>query len=217
MAPTGIVQGSLSDCWFLAAATALAEQEGRLDHAIHRNSRDVYNKGGIFRYYFWIKDQWIAINVDDKLPVRYKYSNSDEHFLTLFAGKSKNGAWWMPLFEKAYSKLNGEYSRIEWGSGFESLRQLTNRPVFYYKHSDISNEQEMFNKVHSMALANYPMVIACCDTPNKNDPAPDGLKNNHAYTLLDVVTLQGQHLAKIRNPWAKETYTGAWSDTDPVW
>lgn len=61
------------------------------------------------------------------------------------------------------------------------------------------------------------MVIACCETPNKNDDAPDGLSNNHAYTLLDVITLNGEKLAKVRNPWAKESYNGDWSDKDARW
>lgn len=151
LAPRGIVQGSLSDCWFLAGSTALIETPGRLDNAIHKNSRDAYNFQGIFRYYFWVQDEWVGINIDDRLPIRYKYSNSEDYFDTFFAGRSVKGAWWMPLFEKAYSKLNGDYARIEWGSGFESLRMLSNKPVFYYKHSDVTNEQEMFDKVHGWA------------------------------------------------------------------
>lgn len=65
-----------------------------------------------------------------------------------------------------------------------------------------------------MAQSGSPMVISCCDTAGK---APNGLKNNHAYTLLDVVVLKGVHLAKIRNPWGGEGYNGPWSDKDPIW
>jgi hypothetical protein len=65
-----------------------------------------------------------------------------------------------------------------------------------------------------MARNDYPMVVSCCDV---SGDAPDGLVNNHAYSLLDLVTIQGTKLVKIRNPWGSEGYNGAWSDSDPVW
>lgn len=48
----------------------------------------------------------------------------------------------------------------------------------------------------------------------KDTSAPDGLQNAHAYSLLDVITIQGTQLVKIRNPWSAEGYKGAWSDKD---
>jgi len=36
----------------------------------------------------------------------------------------------MPLFEKAFAKLNGNYDRTVGGSGYESLRMLSGKPVF---------------------------------------------------------------------------------------
>ena len=65
MTPHGIKQGTLSDCWFMASATALVENPERLNFVIHTNSRDTYNNQGIFRYYFWVKDKWYGINIDD--------------------------------------------------------------------------------------------------------------------------------------------------------
>jgi hypothetical protein len=80
----------------------------------------------------------------------------------------------MPLLEKAYSKLNGNYERIEGGSGFESLRMLTNKPTFFFQHTKIvDKEEEYFNLFHKMARDNYPMVVGCCDTNGR--AAPDGL------------------------------------------
>ena len=54
-APAGIKQGSLSDCWFLAGATALAEDPVRLYNNVHINSRLDYNPTGVFRYTFWVE------------------------------------------------------------------------------------------------------------------------------------------------------------------
>jgi len=42
------------------------------------------------------------------------------------------GAWWVPLFEKAFAKYNQNYERIEAGLGYEGLKVLTGLPVKYY-------------------------------------------------------------------------------------
>lgn len=69
--PNGIKQMSLGDCWFLAAASAVAEQAERVYRFAHDRE---YNKNGVFRFYFWVKDAWYGINVDDRLPSR-KYGS----------------------------------------------------------------------------------------------------------------------------------------------
>ena len=81
----------------------------------------------------------------------------------------------MPLFEKAYSKLNGNYDRIEYGYGYESLRILSAKPVFFYEHENIkANEGDEFRLFHKFSQENYPMVIDCCVVP-RGSQAPDGL------------------------------------------
>jgi len=47
----------------------------------------------------------------------------------LSANPSLNGAWWMPLLEKAYAKLDQNYQRIVGGFGIEGLRTLTGAPT----------------------------------------------------------------------------------------
>ena len=46
----------------------------------------------------------------------------------------------------------------------------------------------------------------------------DGLPYSHAYTVLGVNKLTtGQRLVRLRNPWAKDAFTGDWSDSSPLW
>lgn len=98
--PEGITQAYLGDCWFLAGASALAEKPERVKRIVWNNS---YNKNGAFRFYFWSKDKWHAINVDDKFPI---YSSGSRR-IGLMTHRSKAGkAMWMPLMEKAYAKLD---------------------------------------------------------------------------------------------------------------
>lgn len=130
--PAGIKQGGLADCWFLAGAAATAEVPTRLNKNVHVDSRKEYNGQGIFRYFFYVKGKKVPINIDDLLPISNKYSNTDKYKKPAFADRSNFNAWWMPLLEKAYAKFQGNYDRMEWGSGFESLRQFNNVPLMRY-------------------------------------------------------------------------------------
>ena len=108
----------MGDCWFLAAASSLSEVPERI-YRILWNPH--YNAKGAFRYYFWIKNGWYGVNVDDRLPVKGSYPWA--------TWPSPKGAWWMPLLEKAYAKLNQNYERLSGGWGIEALRTLTGMPV----------------------------------------------------------------------------------------
>lgn len=119
----------------------------------------------------------------------------------------------MPLLEKAYAKLDQNYERIGWGNGMEGLRALTGKPTTYLKNNKASiNQLKAIHK--AWAAKNYPATASCC---NSVAGGIDGLISGHAYTLLDVKEVGGHTLAKVRNPWAKESYKGAWRDSDPNW
>lgn len=142
LSPTSTKQGYLGDCWFMATVAALADDVTRLDRTMDVNCRCTLNGHGIYRYYFWNYDKWVAINIDDKMPVKI-WNNS----LSLYyAQKSMTGAYWVPLFEKAYAKFMGNYDRIHGGWGFEALRQLTNMPVYELGHIKALSDAKSFQK-----------------------------------------------------------------------
>jgi hypothetical protein len=98
----------LSDCWFLAGVSALAENKDRIYKVM--NDKE-YNSAGAFRFYFYVINDWVGINIDDRVPV-IEWATGFRPWATW---RSTNGAWWMPLLEKAYAKLNQNYDRIGWG------------------------------------------------------------------------------------------------------
>lgn len=68
-----------------------------------------------------------------------------------------------------------------------------------------------------MTQKNMPMTSGCCVNGGVYS-----LVSGHAYTLLDVKDViddggKNHTLAKLRNPWAQEMYTGPWRDDDPNW
>jgi len=71
--PHGIRQGALGDCWFLAAASALAEHPERLKKVIKNTE---YPAEGIFKFDFFLAGTPTHIVIDDRLPaIEYSPTN----------------------------------------------------------------------------------------------------------------------------------------------
>lgn len=71
---------------------------------------------------FYHKGMPKIVTIDDLLPL----NSSGQPFN---AKKSWNGAWWLPLLEKAYAKFNVNYSNLGGGLPGQALRELTGMPV----------------------------------------------------------------------------------------
>ena len=102
-------QGAASDCYLLAAAEAIAEKPERLQKIFLNQDNDL-NEAGIYGVNFYTLGVKHTVIVDDYLPLTewgtLKYAN---------AGKDKDNAMWMPILEKAFAKLNGNYKHIDHG------------------------------------------------------------------------------------------------------
>ena len=143
--------------------------------------------------------------------------------MPLYAQQSVNQAWWGPLLEKAYAKLNVDYQNLVGGQMLEAFRDMAHMPGFSYylrDYGDASSERQtddekLWNLIMEGETNDYPMTVAC-------DLDFGGLVTQHAYTVLGAIELtkDGQpyeKLVKLRNPWAKEQYSGPWSDNDSRW
>ena len=58
-----------------------------------------------------------------------------------------------------------------------------------------------------------------CKTNEEQEQRDDGkLRPNHSYVIQKTVKIStGQRLVQMRNPWAREVWDGAWSDTSSLW
>jgi hypothetical protein len=67
---------------------------------------------------------------------------------------------------------------------------------------------------------NFPVTASCC---NKVKGGIDGLITGHAYSFLEIADLKDSSgkivhtIAKVRNPWGSEKYSGPFSDDDDSW
>ena len=68
-------QGGIGNCWFLAAAAALAEVPGRLE-SIFLNNEDELKTNGIYGVNFYTLGMPHTVIVDDYLPVKPRNDGS---------------------------------------------------------------------------------------------------------------------------------------------
>ena len=61
------------------------------------------------------------------------------------------------------------------------------------------------------------MISAMTSGTSNEDRTFFQLAQNHIYTVIDAIEVGGWKLIRIRNPWGREEYNGAWNDNDSRW
>ena len=163
------------------------------------------------------KDRKMA--VDSVMPFYNSYSS-------LLFSKADNNAAWVPVMEKIWAKLNGNYDNIVCGDSSEAVNFMTGVMSFSYSLSypseeDINALATWDTLYDALVTNNYIVTISVGSCPDGTSVY--GLVCSHAYSLLDLVILYDngvatQHLYKIRNPWKKDhLYNATFHDSDPIW
>lgn len=134
---------------------------------------------------------------------------------------------WVSLLEKAYAKAHGDYASISGGQTGEAIEDLTGGVTTEIYTTNIldpdafwKNELSRIGKdfVFSCAVARWrewrPYLIV---NEKIREERRSGILSQHAYAVLDTYEGHGQRLVKIRNPWGRKEWTGAWSDGSKEW
>jgi hypothetical protein len=190
-----IDQGRLADCWFLASAGAVAEQNPQWirDH-IKYNAED-----GTYTVTFYRNGEPVNITVDSMV-----YEN---------AADAPNGdPSWISIYEKAAVVfMGGEYEDIEYDNPAKALEMITGQRAssesldpFWAWQSPPSLESI------GDRLANGEPVVA--SSPDGGgwfgDPPPSQqVVQNHVYTV-ESVSSDGKTITLI-NPWGPDGGTGS--------
>ena len=67
---------------------------------------------------------------------------------------------WVLILEKAWAKVYGSYQRIEAGLSGEAFNALTGCPYKFYRHSDLKEQDKLFNTILESDKLKYPMCAA---------------------------------------------------------
>jgi calpain-15 len=101
------------DSYFVAAITALAQNEGFVQDLF--DDQFHISITGAYKLKVSINGRPTEFIIDDHLPVF-----TSNHLRAVFC-QIEPGMAWLPLLEKAYAKINGSYEKITWGFAHEVL------------------------------------------------------------------------------------------------
>lgn len=221
-----ILQGSLGDCYFLAAISSIAEYPHRLERLFLSNQ---YGPDGVYVLALCVNGLWQDVILDDAFPCQ-KYSKAP------IFNTSISGELWVMLLEKAWAKIHGGYLNVAAGLTREALRDLTGAPA----RTLFTNQkrEELWIQLMEADKKRYIMCAGSDDLSNGSDELVEkiGIAGSHAYSLLGVFELEnkgGQYkllskdednrgknierLVKLRNPWGKGEWNGDWNDNSHLW
>ncbi|XP_014979350.3 calpain-12 isoform X2 [Macaca mulatta] len=210
MSRTDVCQGSLGNCWFLAAAASLTLYPRLLRQVVPPGQDFQHGYAGVFHFQLWQFGRWVDVVVDDRLPVR--------EGKLMFVHSEQRNEFWAPLLEKAYAKLHGSYEVMRGGHMNEAFVDFTGGvgEVLYLRQ----NSMGLFSALRH-ALAKESLVGATALSDRGEYRTEEGLVKGHAYSVTGThkvfLGFTKVRLLRLRNPWGRVEWTGAWSDSCPRW
>ena len=209
-----VQQGELGDCYFLSVLSALSENPERIKKLIPKSK---ISDKGIYECNVFLHGYEIPIVIDDYFPV---IENEDNNIA--FAGiNQESKSIWPLLLEKVWAKCNLSYEDIINGNSADAFQFLSPAPFDTYYHSN--DNKSLFDIIDNSIKKNYIVVsdITLTENTNLDYLSKMGLLTNHAYNIIDTVTLKQNSaevkLLKIRNLWGTNEWKGDWSDNSGKW
>lgn len=188
-------------------ASSVARVPGRLESIFYNTELSSH---GIYALRVYVLGIPHTMVIDDSMPLGDSGNG-------IFAGRSKDGALWGMLLEKAFAKLTGTWESIIAGDPRHSINALTGAPADQYDHNEF-NAQEIFDIIKEAEAAGNMVSASTADAPGGNTArSARGIVQDHVYTVLGVIEAEGEQLLRIRNPWGEESYSGSWSDDSNLW
>lgn len=210
-------QGEIGNCWFISAASALAEKKGRMESVF---LNDEASANGIYGVNFYTLGVPHTVIVDDYLPLL----KADDGTLTTNGAKvGTDGSLWPTILEKAFAKYHGNYVHMVGGDPQMAVKTLYGAPAKFFDNS--SNTADAIWEQIKGAKERGDVVLTGTHptgTRKNGENLWNGLSIMHAYTVLGPIVLTDEagneiKLIKMRNPWGAEDYDGAYSDKSSLW
>ncbi|XP_007557717.1 calpain-5-like [Poecilia formosa] len=224
-------QGTQGNCWMVAACASLALRRDLWENVIPDWKEQEWdsNYAGIFHFRFWIFGQWTDVVIDDWLP-------TDKHGRLINCHSKQNNEFWSALLEKAYAKLFGCYESLVGGNTGDAVVDFSGavaEAIDLQKekyNEDKKKQDKLFGNL--LKVWEHNGIISSSINTQEfelESRMDNGLVRGHAYSVTDVKRVSLGHglqthfknetipLIRLRNPWGKAEWTGAWSDSSEEW
>ncbi|KAL1617062.1 hypothetical protein SLS54_008057 [Diplodia seriata] len=258
-----VQQGGTGDCWWVAAVATLCSSEAGLMARVCM-ARD--EACGVYGFVFQRDGAWCPVVVDDNLYLgaadydryaaglydpsgkqarRWKERLQTGSEALAFAKCAEENETWLPLLEKAYAKVHGDYMAIYGGLVGEGVEDMTGGVTTSIDTNKVLDKERLWLELLN---PNGDFVFGAI-TPGSvggDADASSGLAYEHAYSVLKAVeeddedgkkvrlvriryppfgpTIIGNAAeTKARNPWGKRSpigegeWNGPWSDGSKEW
>ncbi|KEY68244.1 hypothetical protein S7711_04775 [Stachybotrys chartarum IBT 7711] len=229
-------QGRDGDCWLMAALCLLSNKPGLIEKLCVAHDQAV----GVYGFVFHRDGEWISEIVDDFLYLTkpdydegyldrvlfddIERVNPDEAYRRIYQSNSGSLYFaqcehpqetWLPLLEKCYAKAHGDYAAIEGGFGGEGIEDLTGGVTSEVWTTDILDKDHFWQE---LLKVNQEFLFGCSTGVwGVNWGERKGIMELHAYSIQRAVEIDGKRLLRLKNPWGKGEWKGAWSDGSKEW
>ncbi|KAJ5923242.1 Alpha/beta hydrolase fold-3 [Penicillium verhagenii] len=238
-------QGRDGDCWLMAALCTMGNKEQLIENICVAQCQTIGIYGFVFyRDGEWqqcIVDDKLYLrsaDYDESIDERPLWddrigTDAEEEYRRVwqtgsralyFAQCADPNETWLPLLEKAFAKAHGDYSAIEGGFVGEAIEDLTGGVTSEILSNDILDKDRFWNE--ELMKVNEEFLFGCGTgmfsnwlDPQYKGPPRDrkGISENHSYSIMEAREIKGNRLLRLRNPWGKKEWHGAWGDGSEEW
>ncbi|CAH0057488.1 unnamed protein product [Clonostachys solani] len=239
-----IKQGAIGDCWWLVGVGNIAHRKDLMNKICVARDEEC----GVYGFVFFKDGEWVPTIIDDNLYLHTEdYGASDEIYdssgkkTRLWKKRYQSGSealfcaqceseneTWLPLLEKAYAKIHGDFEAIEGGWSGSAVEDLTGGVTSMILSNRVLRKEKLWRELVEVDGENGEFVFGLSASGPSNVDKKNGLQLNHAYAITRAVEVEDSKgvktkLLKIRNPWGQNAeaglgeWHGPWSDGSKEW
>ena len=171
---------------------------------------------GVYGFVFHRDGEWVSTVIDDNLYLtyedfdvygdtydasgekerKYKKNHQTGSDALYFAKCADPNETWLPLLEKAYAKVHGDYKAISGGFSGEAVEDMTGGVTTNIMTNKILSKERLWKELLNV---NKQFIFAASSPSlGPDSEARRGLALGHAYSVLKAVEEEDEKGDKVR-------------------